>query len=271
MSGNALMKLAITGEMDDAMALMLMEQQEDDNAYIPVPAKIKIAPGGINQFIFGDETVKSFTAVVLISQIIRGYWPQGGGSNIPPLCSSPDGKRGIFADNPDAAQLAAAEAQHTLHPALSFVQKGEPAPSFDCKQFCPLSQWGSGKGRGKACKEMRRLLVLPEGWTAPALMSLPPTSLRIWDTYCSTLATKGSAYFGVRTTFALEGAKSEGGDPYSYIKLTLGESFAKDKDMVGAVSEVRRQYRELVSSLNVEADEYNTIDGNGSTDDDTPF
>lgn len=60
------------------------------------------------------------------------------------------------------------------------------------------------KGTGKACKEKRRLLVLPDGWAAPVIMNLPTMSVKNWDASCSTLRTKlRKPFFGVKTRFAI--------------------------------------------------------------------
>ena len=81
------------------------------------------------------------------------------------------------------------------HPALDGLNVEEAAGPWGCAE-CPLNQWGSGNGRGKACKDLRRLIVLVEGWSMPAIMTLPPTSVKAFDTYASAQArTRGNAYF----------------------------------------------------------------------------
>ena len=52
------------------------------------PARVKVAPGGIGQSLLGDDTAKTFTAIVALSQKIRGYWPASG-TGAPPRCTCP--------------------------------------------------------------------------------------------------------------------------------------------------------------------------------------
>ena len=104
---------------------------------------------------------------------------------------------------------------------------------------------------------MRRLLLLIDGWALPALMSLPPTSIRAWDAYCSGQASKRSAYFAVRTKFELDTAESNGGETYNVVRVSMAGPV--DADQLPAVAEIRQQYRELVGGLPVAADEYETV------------
>ncbi len=253
-------------QLSEAEELILREMQEDTNAFDLQPPRVKIAPGGIGQFLLGDETAKSFVAVVALSQKVRGYWPEAGVGTAP-LCSSPDGVTGYFNIHADETQNSAGIQASRPHPALVQMLEGnQPNVEWECA-LCPMNQWGSehqrGEGRGKACKEMRRLLLLIDGWTIPALMSLPPTSIRSWDSYCSALAAKRSAYFVVRTKFELDTAKAAGGETYNVVKVSLAGSI-EDMDQLRTVAEIRRQYREMVRGMPVEAADYDTTD-------DTPF
>ena len=52
---------------------------------------------------------------------------------------------------------------------------------------CPMNAFGSGEGRGKACKNTVRLATLPAGAdygkADGAMLSVPPTSLKAWSGY----------------------------------------------------------------------------------------
>lgn len=246
-------------ELTEAEALIMMEMGEDNNSFTMQPSRIKIAPGGIGQYMLGDDAAKTFTGVVAISQIARGYWPSKDTTGEPPICASPDGLRGVFNAEASESQLHDAAAAHKTHLAIKTMSDGKSLPSsWDCAG-CPLNQWGSAaKGKGKACKELRRLLVLVDGWALPALMTLPPTSNKPWDAYCSGLAAKKSAYFAVRTKFELDSANSADGQKYNFVKLTAVETLTADRSLLEAVSEIRRQYRSLVSSMAVDAEDYET-------------
>jgi hypothetical protein len=70
---------------------------------------------------------------------------------------------------------------------------------IDCEKF----DWGSDPngGRGKACKERRRLALIPaDGSAETVLLSIPPTSIKNWSNYVSKIvATTGMSTAGVVT------------------------------------------------------------------------
>lgn len=247
-------------QLSDTEALIMAEMQDDIAAFDLQPIKVKVAPGGIGQFLMGDETKKSFLAVVAISQKIRGYWPDSGTGNAP-ICSSPDGSVGFFNAELTDEQFRSATSTKTPHPGVMALSENKPLPEvFGCAT-CPMNQWGSEhqrrSGKGKACKEMRRLLLLIDGYAMPAVLALPPTSIKAWDNYCSALAAKRGAYFAVKTKFELDSAKSSGGETYNIVKTTV-DSQITDVESLRLVSEIRKQYRELVSQMPVVAEDYDT-------------
>jgi hypothetical protein len=71
-----------------------------------------------------------------------------------------------------------------------------------CK-VCEKFEWGSDPngGRGKACKERRRLALVPADGTSEMLMaSIPPTSIKGWANYVLEIAaTTGRPVYGVIT------------------------------------------------------------------------
>jgi hypothetical protein len=167
------------------------------------------------------------------------------------------------------AQYRAAITARNPHPVIRLMDANKVIPSyFDCAA-CPLSQWGSAHQNGKeskavACKSLRRLVVLKDGWAQPALFTLPPTSIKILDGYCSGLAREKSAYFAVRTKFTLEAQKSNNGEPYSVISL-FAESPLQDKAEIMAVIEIRRQFAELVRGMPIDGNEYEVVDASSDT------
>jgi hypothetical protein len=259
MTANAIVALTGGAQLTEVERMVLAEMGHDTAAFDMQPARVKIAPGGIGQFLLGEETAKGFTAIVALSQKVRGYWPAAGTGN-PPMCSSPDGVTGVFPD-PTDADFKAAMTAVLPHPGIVALAESQPVPqAFACGP-CPLNQWGSEHqrrtGKGRACKEMRRLLLLIDGWTLPALMALPPTSIKAWDAYASGLAAKRSAYFAVRTRFELDKATAAGGETYNIVKVTFASAIT-DPAALRLVSDIRRQYREYVSATPVEATEYET-------------
>lgn len=259
-------------QLTETEALILAEMQEDAAAFDMQPARVKVAPGGIGQFILGGETAKSFVATVAISQKTRGYWPEAGTGNAP-ICSSPDGSVGIFNPEMPSERFKAATGALNPHPGIIALTENKPLPDFFNCATCPMSQWGSEHqrkaGKGKACKEGRRLLLLIEGWALPAVMTLPPTSIKAWDSFCSAQASKRNAYFGVKAKFALDSAKAQGGETYNIVQVTV-DSLIKDLESLRLISEIRRQYRELVVTMPVTADDYETVPATGEISEPTP-
>lgn len=68
---------------------------------------------------------------------------------------------------------------------------------------CEKFEWGSDPngGRGKACKERRRLALIPaDGSSEVVLLSIPPTSLKNWANHVAKIvATTGKPSYGVIT------------------------------------------------------------------------
>jgi len=245
------------------MQQAVLAEMEIDNggAYDYIPTRLKFPSGGMMAFSVDDtDTIKPpVKAIIAVSQKARAFWPAKDTAGQPPLCSSPDGLMGHF----DAAseQVKDAATMAFRHPALDTLNPEEAAGPWPCNG-CPLAEWGSGKGRGRACKDLRRLIVLVEGWTMPAIMTLPPTSIKPFDMYASACArTKGSAYFTNVTRIELSQETNGDGIKFSVAKFALDRPLNETE--LQAVFEVRRQYAELVRSLSIGGDDYNT---EGATD-----
>lgn len=253
-------------------AMILAEMEDETSAYVMQPSRVKIVTGGIGQFALGDEMAKTFTAIVPISQINRGFWATDGTGSAP-FCSSGDGRLGMLAAEPSDEDFNAAARARTPHLAIPLLSAGKTLPPFfDCAT-CAMNQWGStyvkGAGRGKACKETRRLLLFIDGWAAPAVFVLPVMSVKPWDAYCSALRAKRGAYFGVKTKFELDSAKTAKGEPYNFIRVSSAGEL--DEAQMSMVVELRRQYMDLVRNMPVDrSDEYETVDVAGSSANDEP-
>ena len=131
------------------------ELAEDMDGFTMSFPRIKIPAGGVLQFELptGDpqhpDYSPTLTGVILFNHASCAYWPEGDeySDDVPPLCSSVDGKQGY----------------------------GEPGGVCEA---CALSQFGSASnGRGKACKNMRVLYLLRSGEFMPLAINLSPTSI----------------------------------------------------------------------------------------------
>jgi hypothetical protein len=261
-------------QLSEIEAMIMAEAALDDAAFDPIPTKITIAPGGINVFSTSDgEALKTLTAIVVVSQKARAYWPEKG-TGSPPLCSSHDGSRGVFNHLAPDTQIRAGLDALDPHPAIRLIDETRPIPdTFSCMS-CPLAQWGSahqnGSSKAQACKALRRLVVLVDGWTQPALLTLPPTSIKGWDTYCSSLVRQKAGYFAVRTKLTLEAQKSAHGDPYSIAKFALTEKLSASEDLL-AVIEIRRQFSDLVKAMDITGDEEYPVTDTTGDEEPIPF
>ncbi|HMO85717.1 MAG TPA: hypothetical protein PKC18_12455 [Lacipirellulaceae bacterium] len=221
-------------ELTELEQAILAEVESDaGQAYDYVPTRIKFPSGGMMAFSTNDgEILKPpFTAIVAVAQKARAFWPDKDTQGLPPLCASPDGSAGMF-DTAAEEQVKVALGLPFRHPALDMLDPVAAKGPHSCAT-CSLAQWGSGSGRGQLCKALRRLVLVVEGWSMPAIITLPPTSVKVWDAYASAVArTKGQAYFTAWTKFDL--------DP--------------------ATSTIRRQYSDLVRGLGIDADDYATVD-----------
>ena len=250
-----------------AQQAVLAELEQEQNAFDYMPTRIKFPSGGMSVFSIDDvDTLKPpFRAVVAVSQKARAWWPDKDTQGLPPLCQSPDGVAGVFNTEGD---FTAALAFPIAHPGLT----GDGA-LFQCAT-CPLAQWGSNGGKGQSCKALRRLIVLVDGWTMPAIMTLPPTSVKAFDQFASARAReKGGAYFTAWTRIELTQQVNDAGIKYSVGKFSVDAPLT-DAELF-AVIEIRRQYAELVRTLNVSGDDYTTegaTHANGAAhDEDMPF
>lgn len=160
--------------------------------------RVKIPSGGGVQFeIPGDnpddpDTTKTIEGVIVFNHAACAYWADGDdySDNMPPSCSSVDGKTGI--GNPGGA----------------------------C-EVCEFNRYGTGtdaKGnptKGKACKNMRNLYILRNGEYMPILLSLPPTSLRAFNDFVSVVfATRRKPTYSSVIQIGLKKVDS-GPKPYS--------------------------------------------------------
>jgi hypothetical protein len=255
---NALSVISSNGTALTPLQSAVLAELEADNggAYDYVPTRIKFPSGGMMAFSVDDsDTLKPpVRAIIAVSQKARAFWPAKDTAGQPPLCSSPDGLAGIF--DPGSEQVKAAAGMEARHPALNTIDAQKAVGPWECAS-CPLAQWGSGGGRGQACKSLRRLIVLVEGWTMPAIMTLPPTSVKAFDVYASACArTKGGAYFTQYTRIELAQETNGAGIKFSVAKFSADKPLTEAE--LSAVIDVRHQYAELVRFLGIVADDYAT-------------
>jgi len=120
--------------------------------------RVRIEKDGTGFFIMGETgaRVQQFEGYILYTWSLRLYFERDESGEPKLICRSPDGIKGIRTD-------------------------GTPC---DCGcngicRSCALNEFGSGVGgRGKACRELRPLILRIMGYNTPMILTLPPTSLR---------------------------------------------------------------------------------------------
>ena len=200
--------------------------------------RVRIPSGGGLAFeIPGDDPdnpdlAKEIIGVIVDQHPVNAYWAvKYSGENNPPDCSSMDGKVGITVDGQEK----------------------------DCAT-CQYNQWGSDEGgRGKACKNMRRVYILPEGEMFPLLLTLPPTSLKNFANYLAKrVIAKGYRSHNVLTKVTLKKAVSSGGITYSQANFSLAGILSKEDAI--KLAKYAEGIKAITRKLAVAPDEYINVE-----------
>ena len=140
------------------------------------------------------EKVKTFSGLILDFNKIQSYWPKSfdEDSGVPPACFSLDSIK----PSPYAEHLES-----------------------DFCAGCPKNAFGTAlKGRGKACKSIKRIhVILEPGQLLPYRLILPPSNLKAFDTYISNLVSRGYPWRMVETLFSLIAVKNKDGITYAEV------------------------------------------------------
>lgn len=203
--------------------------------------RVKMPSGGGLAFEVQDENgvaqpVAKLTGVIIDHYPVNAYWPDifGGGSN-PPTCSALDGRYGVG------------------------------SPGGECAR-CQFNQWGSDErtdgGRGKACKNLYRLYVLPLGDILPLMIAAPPTSLGNVAAYMRLLTSKAKKpHYAVVTNIALEKATNAGG--ISYSRLLLSRAGDVPTEQISSLKAYIDEIKPLLRKIEIVADDYNVEGASG--------
>ena len=204
------------------------------------------------------ETEKSIKGVIVDHHPANAWWSEKySGQNVPPDCSSMDGKTGQDTDG----------------------------NTYSCDD-CPMNAWGSevrqdgSAGRGKACKNMHRVYTLREGEMFPILLTLPPTSLRNFGNFMAKrLLGKGYRPHQVMVEVTLKKATSGDGITYSQAKFKVAGTLPEDeaekiKSYTSGIKQYTRRFAISAEDDAVTAEQSGTsVAGMGATevDEENPF
>ncbi len=98
-------------------------------------------------------------------------------------------------------------------PANAAPSSKSPKPQCKTCADCEQNEWGSDPqgGKGKACKNTRRLLIVPidaTEKTQPWVISVSPTALKHFDKYVNTLADMGTHPIELVTDISFEASEA---------------------------------------------------------------
>lgn len=144
-----------------------------------------------------NEIVREFEGVILDQFLTKAYWENEDDANgAPPDCASLDSV------NPYSAK-----------PVTTPDQGG-------CLS-CPFNKFGSAtKGKGKRCRDIKRVIIALDGHELPARLNLSAMNLRPFDGYLNDLRDMGLTIGSVRTKFRAVGAQNAAGTEYTGLELS---------------------------------------------------
>lgn len=151
--------------------------------------RIKVASGmaqwHVEDVLEGEKPIPSIEGVIVHLHDSRTYYPTKNAGNVPPDCSSRDGKTGVG------------------------------KPGGECKK-CPLAAWESADGdsNAQACKQSKQLFMLRGDSVLPDVVSIPPTSIKAVNKFLLQLVTKRLQYHHCIVRIGLEKAQNKQGQVY---------------------------------------------------------
>lgn len=189
-----------------------------------------------------ESKVEKITGIIIDNNPVNAWWEKsfdetGGGT--PPDCSALDGIR------PD---------------------QGCPKPQAETCLVCPRNQFGSDGGRGKACKNMRRLHILLQGNAIPYRLTLSPANLRPFgDFMTNDVRGKRLKLIGVITEMSLVSERNQDGIEYSEIVFRIVTDdkgkpvvLASTREQAVALKHFREEWLSSMRGQEVLSDEHVT-------------
>jgi hypothetical protein len=220
---------------------------------VPRLPQISIIHRGQMYTLPDESKVQEFEGIIIDQTPANAWWEKDiseSGGNAPPDCFS---MNGVYPDE-----------------GCNLQQNDECA---GCKQ----NQFGSDKnGKGKACKNMKRVHILMEDSSLPRRLTIPPTSIRSFDNYMTELVDRGLPYGCVVSKFTLAKKTSESFE-FSEVKINFVRVLNQNE--IAIVADTIKKFRDTARKQEIRADEYAAPDSNNETenknqkqpDDDIPF
>ncbi len=237
----------MTEEEKQQLALVLYEDakmQQSQQGFDFKPQRIKINKDSQTFVDPLGNALEELRGVVVHKQKIRGMWNQDDVL----ICSSLDCVTGTVRDEEGKPIVTGTDAQ------------GNPIYKKRACSSCPYNEWGSAideagnRRKGKACKEQRRIFMMVPGYHLPVVLTLPPTSIKVWDDYCSALATAGKSELKRQVILTLSKAGS-GKEVYAVLNKPRQGDPVPPK-MILEYANLRKKCAALWSAEEVSRDDY---------------
>lgn len=268
----------LTVEQQQELALALYSDMEQSKqGFIPRPQQLKINKDTRKFFDGLGNSYDEVQGVMLHRMMTRGWWMK---KIKRPICSSLDCKTGKVSLDPVLFGIAKSVFPDLRGYDFALLEKMdtkevEKILTRNCKG-CPMDGWGTatgddGEGRkGKACKEMRRIYLFQKDAILPVKISLPPTSVNIWDDYISARLTNKITDLTAEAILRLI-PKESGGYTVAAVDPKLGPKL-KPVDML-QFSKLRQQFVSVWEKEEVTADDYDGAADEGAppAGDDEPY
>lgn len=199
---------------------------------------IKLPSGGALAYeVQGEEDddveyMKEIKGVIIFTHRMNAYWPgeygNGDDSTKIPTCSSMDGKTGIVTETGEVCE---------------------------CER-CPYNAYGSDTrgGKGKACKNMRRIYLVMDGDPNLYLLTVPPTSIKDVNKQLAKIIAGGTPYTGMVISFKLEKATNANGVAYS--KVTVSKAGLLPPAIATQAKQMRSKVKEQYASMAITLGDY---------------
>jgi len=123
---------------------------------------------------------------------------------------------------------------------------------------CEKNKFGSD-GRGKACKNMKRVHIMLEDEMLPLRLTLPPSNLKAIDMYISLLTSKGMPYQLVVTNFKLKKTQNKDGIAFSEINPEKVRIIT-DPEKAEFLSKMLKEFKPVMRGQEIVMEEYGSSD-----------
>jgi len=224
--------LALQPESDVAQAFLANygpgdEIQQGDLTVLKVPS------GGATTWTFEDVTgevnAKEVEGVIVAYQPFGVLWPHE---------KSTEGSRPFMVTHDLRIGHRKSDDYGDMDPA-GIEACRLPDGTYDWQKL-PQNQWGSGKGKGKRCKEQRIMCILRSTDALPLLLRVPPGSLSSVGKFIKKMTVP---FFRCVVGLSLEKAVSNQGDAYAIVKPRFIEALSSEEGLA-----IRSRYTESLTN-----------------------